>query len=155
MGVIYGARRIGKTSLLKKFTKDKPSLYFQARESSELDNRAAFSFTLNRLLGIPYELIYPTYSEAFDALIRYAGGKPFVLALDEIAFLAQSDKAFLSELQFNVDRKFKNTEFKFLLSGSTISLMKDILKDNRGPLFQRSTFQMNIRELYFSDALAF
>lgn len=70
MGVIYGARRIGKTSLLKKFSEDKPSLYFQARESSELDNRAAFSFTLNRLLGIPYELIYPTYSEAFDALIR-------------------------------------------------------------------------------------
>ena len=155
MGVIYGARRIGKTSLLKKFSEDKPSLYFQARESSELDNRAAFSFTLNRLLGIPYEFIYPTYSEAFDALIRYAGGKPFVLVLDEIAFLAQSDKAFLSELQFNVDHKFKNTEFKFLLSGSTISFMKDILKDNRGPLFQRSTFQMNIRKLYFSDALAF
>lgn len=31
MGVIYGARRIGKTSLLKKFSEDKPSLYFQAR----------------------------------------------------------------------------------------------------------------------------
>lgn len=28
MGVIYGARRIGKTSLLKKFIEDKPSLYF-------------------------------------------------------------------------------------------------------------------------------
>ena len=56
MGVIYGARRIGKTSLLKKFSEDKPSLYFQARESSELDNRAAFSFTLNRLLGIPHDL---------------------------------------------------------------------------------------------------
>lgn len=56
MGVIYGARRIGKTSLLKKFSEDKPSLYFQARESSELDNRAAFSFTLNRLLGIPLRI---------------------------------------------------------------------------------------------------
>lgn len=94
MGVIYGARRIGKTSLLKKFIEDKPSLYFQARESSELDNRAAFSFTLNRLLGIPYELIYPTYSEAFDALIRYAGGKPFVLVLDEIAFFGPIGQSF-------------------------------------------------------------
>ena len=116
MGVIYGARRIGKTSLLKKFTEDKPSLYFQARESSELDNRAAFSLALNRLLGIPYEFIYPTYSEAFDALIRYAGGKPFVLVLDEIAFWPNRTK--LSFPNFNLtsttSSKIRNSSFSYL-----------------------------------------
>ena len=34
MGVIYGSRRIGKTSLLKEFVKDKLSIYFQAKESN-------------------------------------------------------------------------------------------------------------------------
>ena len=53
MGVVYGARRIGKTSLLKEFVKDKASFYFQAKESNELDNRTAFSAAINQLIGVP------------------------------------------------------------------------------------------------------
>ena len=155
MGVVYGARRIGKTSLLKEFAKDKASFYFQAKESNELDNRTAFSTAINQLIGVPYAFVYPSYSEGFDALLKYADGKPFVIVIDEIAFIAQSDKGFLSELQFNIDHKFKDTEVKLILSGSTISFMKDILKNKRGPLFQRSSFQMNIKKLIYSDALAF
>ncbi len=155
MGVVYGARRIGKTSLLKKFTENKPALYFQAKESNELDNRTSFSGVVNELIGVPYSFVYPSYSEGFDALLKYADGKPFVIVIDEIAFIAQSDKGFLSELQYNIDHKFKDTEVKLILSGSTISFMKDILKNKRGPLFQRSTFQMHIKKLIYSDALAF
>ena len=155
MGVVYGSRRIGKTSLLKEFVKEKPAFYFQAKESSDLDNRKAFSAEINKLIGIPYSFVYPTYSEGFDALIRFANGKPFVIVIDEIAFISQSDKGFLSELQYNIDHKFKDTEIKLILSGSTISFMKDILKNKRGPLFQRSTFQMHIKKLIYSDALVF
>ncbi len=155
MGVVYGARRIGKTSLLQEFSKDKPTLYFQAKESNELDNRTAFSAKVNALIGVPYTFVYPSYSEGFDALLKYAANKPFIIVIDEIAFIARSDRGFLSELQYNIDHKFKNLPVKLILSGSTISFMKDILKDKRGPLFQRSTFQMNIKKMLYSDALAF
>ena len=154
-GVIYGARRIGKTSIIKESIKGREALYFQALESSEIDNRTAFSRFLNKILNIPYEVVYPTFSEAFDQLIKYAGGKPFVIILDEIAYIANSDKGFLSELQYCIDHKFKGTRIKLLLSGSNISFMKDILKDKRGPLFQRSTFQMHITRMPFSDAASF
>lgn len=155
MGVVYGSRRIGKTSLLKEFIKDKAAFYFQAKESSELDNRTAFSVEVNKLIGVPYSFVYPSYSDGFDALLKYADGKPFVIVIDEIAFISHSDKGFLSELQFNIDHKFKATEVKLILSGSTISFMKDIIKDKTGPLFQRSTFQMHVKKLIYSDALAF
>ena len=155
MGVVYGSRRIGKTSLLKEFIKDKAAFYFQAKESSELDNRTAFSIEVNKVIGVPYSFVYPSYSDGFDALLKYADGKPFVIVIDEIAFISQSDKGFLSELQFNIDHKFKATEVKLILSGSTISFMKDIIKDKTGPLFQRSTFQMHVKKLIYSDALVF
>lgn len=155
MGIVYGSRRIGKTTLLREFIKDKPSFYFQAKESNELDNRTAFSYAVNKLLAIPYSFIYPTYTDGFEALIQYADNKPFVLVIDEIAFIAQSDKGFLSELQKNIDHNFKDTKIKLILSGSTISFMKDIIKNKRGPLFQRSTFQMHIKKLIYSGALAF
>ena len=54
MGVVYGSRRIGKTSLLKKFTENKPAFYFQAKESNELDNRTAFSAAVNQRIGLPF-----------------------------------------------------------------------------------------------------
>lgn len=155
MGVVYGSRRIGKTSILKQFIKDKLAFYFQAKESNELDNRTAFSNKVNELIGVPYSFVYPTYSDGFDALLKYANSKPMVIVIDEIAFISQSDKGFLSELQYNIDHKFKETEIKLILSGSTISFMKDILKNKRGPLFQRSTFQMNVKKLVYSDALKF
>ena len=155
MGVVYGSRRIGKTTLLKEFVKDKSAFYFQARESNEFDNRISFSAEINRLIHVPYSFVYPSYSDGFDALLKFANGNPFVIVIDEIAFIAQSDKGFLSELQFNIDHKFKDAKIKLILSGSTISFMKEILKDKRGPLFQRSTFQMNIKKLYYSEALEF
>lgn len=155
MGVVYGARRIGKTSLLKESIKDRVSFYFQAKESNEYDNRRSFSMQVNKLLGIPYTNVYPTFSDAFDDLLRFAGGKQFVIIIDEIAYLANADKGFLSELQFCVDDKFKDTKIKLILSGSNISFMKDILKDKRSPLFQRSTFQMHVTKLLFSDSLKF
>ncbi len=155
MGIVYGSRRIGKTSLIKEFIKEKNAFYFQAKESNELDNRTAFSRAINELIGVPYDFIYPTYSEGFDALLKYANGKTFIIVIDEIAYIAQSDKGFLSELQYNIDHKFKETDTKLILSGSIVSFMKDIIKNKRGPLFQRSTFQMNIKKMPYSDALAF
>jgi len=155
MGIVYGARRIGKTSLLKEFVKEKSSFYFQAKESSELDNRTAFSFGINKIIGIPYNFLYPTYSDGFDALLKYAAGNPFVIVIDEIAYIEQSDKGFLSELQYIIDHKLKDTQVKLILSGSTISFMKDVIKNKRGPLFQRSTFQINVKKMIFSDALSF
>ena len=155
MGIVYGSRRIGKTTILKEFAKNKSALYFQAKESNELDNRLAFSKEVNRLLGVAYQIVYPDYSEAFETLIRFADGKPLVIIIDEIAFLSQSDKGFLSQLQYIIDHKLKDTKVKLILSGSTISFMKDIIKNKRGPLFQRCTFQMRVKKLLYSDALAF
>ena len=155
MGIVYGSRRIGKTSLLREFIKDKKAIYFQAKESNELDNRTSFSYKVNELLNITYPYIYQTFSDAFDALIKFAEDDNFVIVIDEISFLAKSDKGFLSELQYNIDHKFKDTKIKLILSGSSISFMKDIIKNKRGPLFQRSTFQMNIKKMFYSDALLF
>ena len=36
--ILYGRRRVGKTSLIHEFVKDKPFVYFLASEESELQN---------------------------------------------------------------------------------------------------------------------
>ena len=53
--IVYGRRRVGKTTLISEFIKDKPNLFFLASEESETQNRTAFKdraaeFTGNELL---------------------------------------------------------------------------------------------------------
>ena len=40
--ILYGRRRVGKTSLISEFIKDKKALYFLASEESESQNRLDF-----------------------------------------------------------------------------------------------------------------
>ncbi len=42
--LIYGTRRIGKTSLINEFLKNKKHIMFQAKEVSNNDNLKSFSF---------------------------------------------------------------------------------------------------------------
>ena len=40
--VLYGRRRVGKTTLISEFIREKPALFFMASEDSEAQNRAVF-----------------------------------------------------------------------------------------------------------------
>ena len=40
--VLYGRRRVGKTTLISEFIKDKKALFFLASEEAESQNRVAF-----------------------------------------------------------------------------------------------------------------
>ena len=40
--ILYGRRRVGKTTLISEFIKDKPALFFLASEESEAQNRSEF-----------------------------------------------------------------------------------------------------------------
>ena len=51
--VIYGRRRIGKTSLIKEFIKDKSALFFLATEESESENRNAFKTAVSEYINNP------------------------------------------------------------------------------------------------------
>ena len=53
--ILYGRRRVGKTTLISEFIKDKHALFFLCSEESEAQNRTAFrekaaDFTGNDLL---------------------------------------------------------------------------------------------------------
>lgn len=53
MVVLYGRRRIGKTTLISKFIEDKPAIFFTAQEANDAINLAAFSRKVYRFLAFP------------------------------------------------------------------------------------------------------
>ena len=41
--ILYGRRRVGKTTLINEFIKDKPAIYYMAVEGTKKENLAGFS----------------------------------------------------------------------------------------------------------------
>jgi len=52
--VIYGRRRLGKTTLIKEFIKNKRALYFLANEENEVVSMKRFTETLSEYTGQEY-----------------------------------------------------------------------------------------------------
>lgn len=154
-GVVYGARRIGKSSLLLEFVKGKKAFYFQARRASEEENLRSFTREFNEMRGLNTHYTYDSFESAFDELAEYALQERFVFIIDEIAYLCNRGKGLLSTLQYYIDGKFRDSGMMVILSGSNISFMEELLTNRHDPLYKRATFQMNILKMPFSESREF
>lgn len=155
LGVVYGSRRIGKTTLIKAFMEGKNAFYFQARQTTEAENLKVFTRAFLLFRGKNVHYTYDSFESAFDDLAAYAKEKRFAFIIDEIAYLCPKDKSFLSTLQAYVDGSFREAGMMVLLSGSSISFMEEILQNGNDPLYKRATFQMKVEKMPFSEALSF
>lgn len=152
-GVIYGRRRIGKSTLINEFLKDKPNIFFQAKKDSMYGNLRSFSYEIDKLLDLPKSFVFSSMEEAFDSLIEYAKGKRFVIAIDEYPYIVNQDSSFPSILQEAIDRAPEN--LFFLISGSDVGMLKNELEDHNSPLYKRRTFEMNVTKLKYSESLEY
>ena len=152
-GVIYGRRRIGKSTLINEFLKDKPNIFFQAKKDSIYGNLRSFSYEIDKLLDLPKSFVFSSMDEAFDSLIEYAKGKRFVIAIDEYPYIVNQDASFPSVLQEAIDRAPEN--LFFLISGSDIGMLKNELENHNSPLYKRRTFEMNVTKLKYSESLEY
>ena len=99
--VIYGRRRIGKTSLLSEFIKDKDALFFLATEESENENRNAFTksvamYTQNELLE---NAKVDEWETLFYYLASFMPEKRKLIIIDEFQYIGKSNPAFISKMQ--------------------------------------------------------
>ena len=154
-GVVYGTRRIGKTTMLQEFINGKKAFYFQARKADEKDNLSAFSREYRRFRKLDEHVRYETFSDVFESIADDANSGRMVLIIDEIAYLCQKNQSLLSLLQFFVDGAFRKAQLMLILSGSNVSFMEEILNNRNDPLYQRATFQIHLEKMPFHEARAF
>lgn len=158
-GYLYGQRRIGKTSLLDEFSKDKKALILFANDSDDTSIRNDFSMSLGRLTKNP-GAIYQSWELFFEAVSSYFGDEKGVMVIDEYPniLLTRDGKRkktdFVSKLQNAIDRMFSHQKFLLVLTGSNVSFMEKEVNDTQAPLYQRNTFQLLLSKLEWSDSIA-
>lgn len=151
--VIYGRRRVGKTTLIKEFLKNKTAFYFLATEEIESQSMKRLAgvvtrTTKNRLLQ---NATFTDWLDLFQVIADYEPEKKKVFVIDEFPYLVKTNSAFPSILQNAWDEVLKDKNVMLILSGSLIGMMQKHALSYDSPLYGRRTSQMRLAPLPFTD----
>ena len=154
--VIYGRRRIGKTTLIKQFIKGKTAFYFLATKEVESQSMKRFAGVIARTTGntVLQKAVFSDWLDLFQTVADYKPGEKKVLVIDEFPYLVKVNDSFPSILQNAWDEILKDSNVMLILCGSLISMMKKHALSYESPLYGRRTAQMRIAPLPFTTVYA-
>lgn len=150
--VIYGRRRVGKTTLIREFIKGKKAVFFAASESSASENLLSLSRCIGGKSNAP---VFSDYENALSSIFELASGKRVIFIIDEFPYLAQSYRAISSLLQIMIDHNKEKTKLMLILCGSSMSFMENQVLGYKSPLYGRRTAQFRILPFTFFESLPF
>lgn len=156
--VVYGRRRVGKTTLIREFLKDKESVYYMAVEGTKKENLRGLSaaFLMQGKNNAPAAESYVEFRD-YEAALAYidllAGeNRRIVIAIDEYPYLAASYPTISSLVQKHIDECWKDSRLFLILCGSSMSFMEEQVLGYKSPLYGRRTAQFKIRPFTFWEA---
>lgn len=154
--VIYGRRRIGKTTLIKQFIKGKNAFYFLATKEVESQSMKRFAGVIARTTGntVLQKAAFSDWLDLFQTVADYKPDEKKVLVIDEFPYLVKVNDSFPSILQNAWDEILKDSNVMLILCGSLISMMKKHALSYESPLYGRRTAQMRIAPLPFTTVYA-
>ena len=156
MTVIYGRRRIGKSTLITEFVKDKKTIFYTAAKVGKNRNLELFSKQVVDLLmpGVE-DISFNTTEAVFDFIDKNIGDEKVVLVIDELPYWAERDDALLSILQKYIDTVWNDKNLKIILCGSALSFMEKKVLSEKSPLFGRRDSQIKLEAFNYLDAAKF
>ncbi len=153
--ILYGRRRVGKTTLLNEFCRNKEALFFSATESSSKFNLEHFSETVFAHYGETTLAPFTSWEKALSYIDARQGDKRLVLVIDEFPYLARKNEALLSELQHLIDHKLQLGQLFIILSGSYMGFMEKEVLSAKSPLFGRRTGQLHLKSFDYVTSFKF
>lgn len=151
--VIYGRRRVGKTSLINEFIKDKEAIFFTGIETNAKQNLENFSRSIfNFSTGYDTTPVFSSFQEAIEYVFKLAESKRIVLVIDEYPYVAKASKSLASTLQMLIDKNKDTSKLFLVLCGSSMSFMENHVLAYKAPLYGRRTAQFKIQPFDFFES---
>lgn len=116
--VLYGRCGIGKTELAQLFAKEKPAVFYVARELSEREQ----CYALARELGFQESDPVLSFYESFQQVLKRNGNKKTVFVLDEFHLLMKAGNEFL---QAFIQMMNEEAPCMFLLLSSSVNWIEN------------------------------
>lgn len=142
--VVYGRRRLGKSTLIKKvMTPD--DVYYMADQTE----RAHQISLLAKEIGLVFpdfdKVIYPDW-QALLIAINHRTEKRFTLCLDEFPYLVKSSPELPALLQKLVDSR--SLKYNLIICGSSQQLMQGLILDGSAPLYGRADQMLKLSPIH-------
>lgn len=153
--VMYGRRRVGKTTVLNQFAKDKQPVFVTGIESDAGVNLA----NIGKSITSTYPELPPSTFGSFHAALEYlfkrSEREKILLIIDEYPYIARADKSVPSLLQALIDEHRNRCHMKLIICGSSMSFMEDEVLSYKAPLYGRRTGQLLLHPFEFAEARQF
>lgn len=131
--VVYGRRRIGKSTLLQKIIRDKDIYYCADQRNSSLQI-VSLAEEISRIIPGFADAEYPSWKALLSSVNSRVPHK-VTLVLDEFPYLVQLSPELPSILQKLIDDKSKMT---IVICGSSQRMMQGLILDSSAPLYGRA-----------------
>jgi uncharacterized protein len=157
LAIVYGRRRIGKSTLIREAAKGRLHIFYQATRVTTSLNLEAFKLEIARTVGAD-DLLNGIAD--WSALLHYLARAAehhhgLIILLDEFPYLADSDPALPSVIQKFWDSGAAGSgNLKLVLCGSMIAQMEELLAE-RNPLYGRKTLALDLGPLPLREAVQF
>ncbi len=153
--VMYGRRRVGKTTILQEFAQKREVLFYSAQEKNDSLNLRDFSRMLQMHFGRQYIAPFGTWEEAFSYLTDNIRDTRVALIIDEFPFLAGTNPSIKSMIQHEIDHHWKGQNLFLILCGSAVSFMVNDVMGYESPLYGRVTSSMEVCPFDYRDGADF
>lgn len=148
VAIIFGRRRIGKTTLITEFSKTKHTLYFASQEDSAEENLYNLSKVINETNGDEETSVFPSFRSALLAIAKKGETEKIVFVIDELPYLCASlGSGILTVLQNFIDHEMNKSNIMLILCGSSVSFMENEVLSQSNPLFGRARTIMRLQSL--------
>ncbi len=156
VSVIYGRRRIGKSTLITEFIKDKNAVFYTATKVGKERNLELFARQVVSVLDSSLENVeFASIEAVFSFISKKSWEDKLIIVIDELPYWAEKDEALLSVLQKYIDTEWKNKNLMIILCGSALSFMENKVLSEKSPLFGRRDSQIKLEAFNYRDSALF
>lgn len=148
MVVITGRRRIGKTELIRQFSRGRRDiLYLFVSKKKPHILLEEFRDILAERIPLIKTAAFRSFEDLFSFIFSYMKEHPVIMVFDEFQNFESVDSSVFSILQNHWDREKSKIKGAFVFIGSVFTLMQKIFEGKKEPLFGRATSKLYIEPL--------
>lgn len=154
--VLYGQKDIGKTTILKEFTKGRPCHYHMARACSEKEQLLSFCRNLDiNILDKDKKIMAGSFLEAFTIAAENDKSDKKILIIDEFQNMVKTCSRFMEELVSFVKSREEKETVLVILCSSSISWIENSMISKIGKAALSISGLYKVKELTFTDMRAY
>ncbi len=144
--VIYGRRRCGKSTLLKRVLGDS-DIYFMSDQAESAQQITLLAQTIATKIPEFDQVKYPDWESLFNMLNNRVAN-PITLCIDEFPYLVKSAPSLPATLQKLIDKG--DNRFNLVICGSSQQLMQGLVIESTAPLYGRADLILKIKPMKIS-----